>query len=186
MARYSHYIQAYRHTDVHHVQHTAEKTSTAKKRKSRIAAISVTLANCCQKEGPAINTVYLLASLPPPLSLPVSHSPWIVLFAVPVPLPWHVAIAIVVRVAVAQMRITYTPSGSLAACLTVSPQLSLVCICLALHFIRDSFPFPILFILLSDSPGFFYFSHCTYAQVQNETKLKAQCGQQGRSFVRFA
>lgn len=155
MARYSHYIQAYRHTDVHHVQHTAEKTSTAKKRKSRIAAISVTLANCCQKEGPAINTVYLLASLPLSLSLPVSHSLWIVLFAVPVPLPWHVAIAIVVRVAVAQMRITYTPSGSLAACLTVSPQLSLVCICLALHFIRDSFPFPILFILLSDSTGFF-------------------------------
>jgi len=34
-----------------HVQHTAGKTSTAKKRKSRIAAISVTLANCCQKEG---------------------------------------------------------------------------------------------------------------------------------------
>jgi len=156
-----------------HVQHTAGKTSTAKKRKSRIAAISVTLANCCQKEGPAINTVYLLVSQssfchPCSAALARSHCNCCSVL--------HVAVAI--AAAAAQMRITYTPSGPLAACLTVSPQLSSVCICLALHFIRDSFLCHFFCFLLSGSPCFYIFflyfllfeplSLCTSAE-RNET-----------------
>jgi len=160
-----------------HVQHTAGKTSTAKKRKSRIAAISVTLANCCQKEGPAINTVYLLVSQssfchPCSAALARSHCNCCSVLHV------AVAVAVAIAAAAAQMRITYTPSGPLAACLTVSPQLSSVCICLALHFIRDSFLCHFFCFLLSGSPCFYIFflyfllfeplSLCTSAE-RNET-----------------